>query len=148
MSKLPMVPEHLVGNGISEWDHLQLAGETDAQGSLIECLTKMPYQNMLMVANGATGTIPEDIFRHYFSAISLPTSNVQLSSTLSKHLQQIRKRLCHLLPGLLACVKKSLDSILKKNLSCLFYNKIFKDDICIVFKNDRSIKNLIVKTKL
>ena len=78
------------------------------------------------------------------------TSTVQLSSALSKHPQQIKKRLCLFLPGWLACTKKSLDSILQKNLSCLFCNKKFKDmfldyDICIVFKNDGSTKTWLLK---
>ena len=121
-----MIPEHLAGSGVLEWDRLQLAEAIDA--SLIEGPTEISNQNMLMVENGATGT-------------------------LSKRLQQLKKQLCLFLPGWLACIKKSLDSILRKNLSYLFLNKKFYDmfldyNICIVFKNDHSIKNLIVKTKL
>ena len=149
--KFQMIPEHLVRSGVLELDRLQLAEAIDA--SLIEGPTEISNQNMLMVENGATGTLPEDIYRHYFDTIVPATSNVQFSSTLSKRLQQLKKQLCLFLPGWLACIKKSLDSILRKNLSYLFLNKKFYDmfldyNICIVFKNDHSIKNLIVKTKL
>ena len=130
-----------MGSGVLEWDRLQLAEAIDA--SLIEGPTEISNQNMLMVENGATGTLPEDIYRHYFACYI----------KFSKRLQQLKKQLCLFLPGWLACIKKSLDSILRKNLSYLFLNKKFYDmfldyNICIVFKNDHSIKNLIVKTKL
>ena len=130
------------------------------RASMTEGPTETLNQNILMVANRATGTISADIFLHYLPLIfpSFPTSASNLvyqqsSSTLSKSPQQIRKHLCLFLPGWLNCNKKSLDSILQNTLSYFLMNKKFKDmfadyDICIVFKNNRSIKNLIVKTKL
>ena len=57
-----MIPEHLVRSGVLELDRLQLAEAIDA--SLIEGPTEISNQNMLMVENGATGTLPEDIYRH------------------------------------------------------------------------------------
>ena len=64
-----------------------------------------------------------------------------------------RKQLCLFLPGWLSCAKKTLDTILHKNLRALFGNKKYADlfkeyDICIIFRNNASLKNLIVKTEL
>ena len=60
--KFQMIPEHLVRSGVLELDRLQLAEAIDA--SLIEGPTEISNQNMLMVENGATGTLPEDVYRH------------------------------------------------------------------------------------
>ena len=78
ISILQMILEHLVGSGTSEWDNFQLAKAIDA--SLTRGQAVIPNKNMLMVANGATGTIPEDIYHHYFDTILPSSSNVQSAS--------------------------------------------------------------------
>ena len=57
-----------------------------------------------------------------------------------------KKRICFVLPGWLVPV---LFARMTSLLSIKKFNSMFKDyNICIIFKNDASIKNLIVKTKL
>ena len=64
-----------------------------------------------------------------------------------------KNRICFVLPGWLVPVKDDLQKMFFKHVSSLLsikkFNSMFKDyNICIIFKNDASIKNLIVKTKL
>ena len=67
-------------------------------------------------------------------------------------MKMLEKSICLFLSGWLASAKKELNNILFEHVSSLFQNskyfKMFEDyNICIVFKNDTRIKNLIVKRK-
>ena len=61
---LKMIPEHsLEGNLVSIWDRQRLDGAIDASCIMTEGTANTFSQSRLMVANEATDTIPEDIFR-------------------------------------------------------------------------------------
>ena len=75
--KLQKIPEFLVEeSAVSEWDHQGLAKQIDIRATMTEGPTETLNQNIIVMANGATGTISEDSFLHYLTSIfpSIPTS--------------------------------------------------------------------------
>ena len=75
---------------------------------------------------------------------------VKLSDTQKK----LRQRVCLIFPGYMQKVKRSMDFILKKSIakfsrrSKRFAKLVADVNICIVLKNERSLKKLLVKTKI
>ena len=76
------------------------------------------------------------------------------SSLFSDTQKKLRQRICLILPGYMQKVKRSMDFILKKSIakfSCRskrFAQLAANVNICIVLENERSLKKLLVKTKI
>ena len=76
------------------------------------------------------------------------------SSLFSDTQKKLRQRICLILPGYMQKVKRSMDFILKKSIakfsrrSKRFAKLVADVNICIVLKNERSLKKLLVKTKI
>ena len=64
-----------------------------------------------------------------------------------------KERLCCIFPGSVLEIRNEINQIFKEELSLLFKSKtmgkVFENiNICAVIKNKKSIKNLVVKTKI
>ena len=76
------------------------------------------------------------------------------SSRFSDIQKKPRQRVCLILPGYMQKVKRSMDFFLKKSIakfSCRSerFAKLAADvNICIVLETERSLKKLLVKTKV
>ena len=63
------------------------------------------------------------------------------------------ERLCCIFPGSVLEIRKEINQIFKEEISLLFKSKNMKQvfeniNICAIVKNKKSIKNLVVKTKI
>ena len=124
-------------------------------------------EETVVVANGTINLPPisstlthGNIFSSLFSGLYNCNKNLDLQTTLNVSgtscTQQLKKKMlkknvCLFLLGWQDSAKQGLNFILFKHTESLLQNnkycKMFDDiEICIFFKNDTSIKNLIVKT--
>ena len=66
---------------------------------------------------------------------------------------QAKERLCCIFPGSMMEIKPVIDKIFKEELATFVESsrmkKVFHDiNVCAIVKNKKSIKNLVVKTKI
>ena len=66
---------------------------------------------------------------------------------------QVKERLCCMFPGAMMETKPVIDKIFKEEMATFVESnrmkKVFHDiNVCAIVKNKKSIKNLVVKTKI
>ena len=91
-------------------------------------------------------------------SLSLQNNNNKKTKTASSVLavlssKQVKERMCCIFPGSMMEIKPVIDKIFQKEIAILIESRKMKKtfsniNICAIVKNKKSIKNLVVKTKI
>jgi len=95
-----------------------------------------------------------------FKRVAYPLLNAKLKKQKTSACMTVlspdskkKERLCCIFPGSVLEIRNEINQIFKEELSLLFKSKtmgkVFENiNVCAVIKNKKSIKNLVVKTKI